>query len=48
MDLKYSDTVGDTDISIGIYAVPLLRKISKVIAIEPHANLSNYWKEAYC
>jgi 16S rRNA G527 N7-methylase RsmG len=39
-EVKNDDAIVDVGANIGVYAIPLAKRVSKVIAIEPHAKTS--------
>lgn len=45
-ELKKTDTVVEIGANIGIYAIPLAKRVSKVIAFEPHPETSKMLEES--
>ena len=39
-EVKYNDVIIDIGANIGVYAIPLAKRVSKVIAFEPHPKIS--------
>jgi len=39
-EVKNDDTIVDVGANIGVYAIPLAKRVSKVIAVEPHPKTS--------